>query len=356
MKKKVLVLFGGNSPEHEVSCSSAASVIENLDNEKFEIYVIGITKENEWLLTEATPNEIKDGKAWECHSSNKAAVISPSENDGIIVFDGDKAMKYPIDIVFPVLHGENGEDGSVQGLCELANLKYVGSNICSSACSMDKAVTKYFVDQVNIKQPKCYFVNSIQYKNNKEKYVNEAENFHNGVYPVIVKPSKTGSSIGVSIVNNREELADKMDIAGQFEGSIMVEQFIKGRELKVAVLGNSELMVGSICEVKVENDLFNDYELKYKKGGSHKQIPALIDKNVEEELVQVSKEIYMSMGCSGFARIDYFLTDDNEVYFNEINTIPGLTTGSIYSLMMEDIGVSYGEMLEKLIELGLKGE
>lgn len=351
--KNVLVIFGGNSPEHEVSCASAASVIEAIDKDIYKVYRLGITRNNEWYLTDASYEEIADGVSWTKRNDNKAAVLSPSENKkGLIIFDGNKiADQIAIDIVMPILHGENGEDGTMQGLFELGMYPYVGSDVCASSCSMDKVVTRLFADAIEMKQPACYYTNKELVKTDAEKYAKEAEGYFEGTYPLFVKPSKTGSSVGISKVDNFDELKAAMIKAAEFDGKVMVEEAIVGKEIKVAIMGKDEnVEVGEICEIVVKGHIFNDFELKYKGGGTHKEIPAKLDADITEQIKESAKEIYTTIGCKGLARVDFFLTEENEIFFNEINTIPGISDKSIFSLMFEKKGLKYSEMINKLIE------
>lgn len=356
--KKILVIFGGNSPEHEVSCSSAASVIEAIDKNLYDVYKVGITKSNEWFLTEATYDEIADGISWTKRNDNKTVVLSPADNmKGLIVIEKDIiTKKIDIDLIMPILHGENGEDGTMQGLFELGKYKYVGSDVCASACSMDKVVTRLFADAISMKQPDCYYVDAEMMKRKPEQYAKEADDYFKGTYPLFVKPSKTGSSVGISKVNCKDELKEAMLKAAAFEGKVMVEEAIVGKEIKVAVIGKGEnIEVGSICEIVVKGHIFNDFELKYKGTGTHKEIPADIDTEIAEKINEAAKNIYSIIGCKGLARVDFFLTEDNEIYFNEINTIPGISNKSIFSLMFEKKGLPYSEMVNKLIDEELVG-
>lgn len=344
------MLFGGCSPEHDVSCYSAAGVISGINTEKYNIHRIGITKDGRWIYTESSSEKIGDAVSWESEPSNRPCVVSPDrDTHGIIVFGGGSQNTIRIDIAFPVLHGENGEDGTVQGLFELAGIPYVGCDVCSSACSMDKAVTNRFAAAEGLRCPRCISFHPADFRADPEKTVNETEEYHGGVYPVVVKPSRTGSSIGVTVAENREELLCAMNSASVFSGRIMVEEFIKGREIKVAVLGTEPVTIGTLCETVIENKKVNDYELKYKSNGTHKKIPPEIDEAVAEKIRNDSVRIFKALGCAGLARVDFFLKGD-EVYFNEINTIPGLSRHSIFSLMLEKSGVSYESMIEFLLD------
>jgi len=355
MKKEILVIFGGASPEHEVSCASAASLIGAISREKYNVHCIGITKAGNWLLTEASTEEILDAQSWLNHPGNRKAIISPDRQDhGMLVFDENGYSKVHIDVVFSIIHGETGEDGQLQGLLDVAGIPYVGSGVCASACSMDKSVTATFARQCGVRLPEYFACSCSQFLAAPEATAAQIEAFFAGklkeVYPLFVKPASTGSSVGISKVNNAEELLAALHVAAQYPGNLIVEEAIVGREVKVAVLGGANgIQVGEICEVMVANGIFNDFKLKYKSTGSHKKIPADLPEAVNEELKKQAIQIYTALGCSGFSRVDFFVKYDDTVVFNEINTVPGFTRGSIYSLMFDAAGMPYEDLVEALI-------
>lgn len=357
MKREILVIFGGASPEHDVSCASAAALIGAVSREKYNVHCLGITKEGNWILTEASTVEIGDTARWLNHAGNRKAILSPDRADhGLLIFEDGGIRKQHIDVVFPIIHGETGEDGQLQGLLEIAGIPYVGCGVCSSACSMDKGVTMNFAKLCNVKYP-AYFTCAREDflaapEETAAKVVNHFQNTLETVFPLFVKPASTGSSVGISKVHNEAELIDALHLAAQYPGQLIVEENIVGKEIKVAVLGqDKDIRVGELCEVLVENGIFNTYELKYKSGGSHKKIPAELPEAVANKVKDCAVRVYQSLGCRGFARVDFFLTADNTVVFNEINTVPGFTRGSIYSLMFEKAGVSYETVVEELIRM-----
>ncbi len=354
-KKEVLVIFGGASPEHEVSCASAAALIGAISREKYNVHCLGITQKGNWLLTQAPTAQIGDAQTWLGHESNCKAIISPDRGDhGLLIFGKDGMVKQHIDVVFPIIHGETGEDGQLQGLLEVAGIPYVGCGVCASACSMDKSVTVHFARRCNIRCPE-YFATACEDfladpEGIAEQVVAHFQEKLGYVYPLFVKPASTGSSVGITKANNREELMDALRVAAQYPGRLVVEETIVGKEIKVAVLGQgADVRVGELCEVVVENGIFNTFELKYKSSGSHKKIPAELSEKATQQLKTDALNIYRSLDCRGFARVDFFLTEDDTVVFNEINTVPGFTRGSIYSLMFEKAGVPYEELVEELI-------
>lgn len=357
MKKEILVVFGGASPEHDVSCASAAALIGAISREKYNVHCLGITKEGNWVLTEASTGEIGDAQGWLNHEKNRKAVMSLDRADhGLLVFENNGIRKQHIDVVFPIIHGETGEDGQLQGLLEIAGIPYVGCGVCASACSMDKSVTVNFARLCNIKYPEYFSCACEDFlaapEQTAEAVVKHFRDALGEAFPLFVKPASTGSSVGISKVHNEAELMDALHLAAQYPGNLIVEENIVGKEIKVAVLGqDQDIRVGEICEVMVENGIFNTFELKYKSSGSHKRIPADLPEEVAKEVKDCAVRIYQSLGCRGFARVDFFLTADNTVVFNEINTVPGFTRGSIYSLMFEKAGVSYEALVEELIRM-----
>lgn len=350
-KKNVLLVFGGASPEHEVSCSSAAGIIRNVDQEQYCLMTIGITKSGEWLYTQADAGEISDTVSWLEHKSNRKAIISPNRSDhGILVFEADGSFqKERVDVIFPIIHGENGEDGTLQGLFEIAGIPYIGSGVCASACSMDKIVTRIFADKAGLVQPRCYIADANELTQKKDAIVDHVERYMSATYPMIVKPSMTGSSIGISKVENRQELYEAIMLAARYRGGIMVEEYISGKEIKVAVLETGEIKTGELCEIVVQQGCFNDYNLKYKGTGTHKKIPAELEAETEAEIRDAAVRIFKELGCKDYSRVDFFVTKENKVYFNEINTIPGLSEKSIFSLMFDSIGLTYEKMINQMI-------
>lgn len=354
-KKELLILFGGASPEYQVSCLSASSLVEAVPEERYNVHLLGITRQGDWLLTDATASEIADGRTWLCRENNRRAILSPDRRDhGLVVFENGVWTHIRIDLAFAIIHGETGEDGALQGLLELSGIPYVGAGICASACSMDKSVTMAFADQCHIRRPEYFVCDRLDFLEQPEVVTAQIEMYFGErlgqPFPLFVKPASAGSSIGISKVHTPEELRSALQLAAQYPGRLIVEENITGREIKVAVLGHRKLKLGAICEIKVENGVFNDYELKYKGTGTHKRIPAQLPEKIDAELKQSAAAIYKKLGCRGFARVDFFLKDNGDIYFNEINTVPGFSNHSIYSLMFEKAGIDYGVLVEELLE------
>lgn len=343
-KKNVLVLFGGRSSEHEVSCVSATTVISNMDREAYEIYAVGITKEGCWVLVDS-PEQIQDG-SWV--NSKKKAVLSPDTKDKLLyVFEPDEVKKIKIDVAFPVLHGLNGEDGTVQGLFELAGIPYVGCGVLSSAVSMDKLYTKVIVDTLGICQARYV---AVYKKEIGETSVYEKIETELG-YPVFIKPSNAGSSRGVSKATNREELIAGLLEAANHDRKILVEETINGRELECAVLGDGDVAASGIGEVLAAAE-FYDYEAKYHNAESKTVISPKLPEGKEEEIREAAVKIFKAVDGQGLSRVDFFLENGtNRVIFNEINTLPGFTSISMYPMLWGAKGIDKPALIRRLLEL-----
>lgn len=351
-KLNVCVLFGGISPEHEVSLRSAEAVLNNLNKEKYNIFPVGITKKGDWILYAGTDYSLLPTGQWQEFAGNRRAAISPIRGQGLLSFEGDCVVRELIDVVFPVLHGENGEDGAMQGLLQMAGIPYVGPRVAASAVSMDKTLTKLVADQAAVPQAAWLLVRNSELQNRMENILDTVESRFS--YPVFIKPAGTGSSVGVSKASDRETLRDALLQAGVYDEKILVEEFINGREVEVAVLGNTS-PVASICGEIDSGADFYDYNAKYITDTSVAYIPARIDDDVAEQVRELAVKVYSSIGCRGLSRVDFFVTyDDNRVVFNEINTLPGFTSISMYPKLFAASGIPYGQLLDQLIELALE--
>lgn len=350
-KLKIAVLFGGASSEHDVSLVSAYSVLTNIPKDKYDVMCIGITKKGHWLYYPGEYEDIKTGE-WENHSDCCTAVISPdSMHKGIILMGEDECHIRKVDAVFPVLHGVNGEDGTVQALCTLAGLPCVGCDMTSSAACMDKAITHTILDAAGIKTaPYCYVTRTAL--SDIDGACDEIESKLSG-YPLFVKPACAGSSVGVSRAADREALKQGLKIAFAHSAKVVIETEIIGKEVECAVLGNGNALIASIPGQITPAEEFYDYDAKYKLGTSVLDIPAKISEEQMEKLRGIAKKAYMAMGCSGFSRVDFFVTED-DIILNEINTIPGFTPISMYPKLMDNMGIPYGELLDRLIELAVE--
>lgn len=341
MKKKVAIIFGGQSTEHEVSIVSATSVLNNIDYDKYEVFPIGITREGQWFHYKGNINNIKTGE-WEKDVENK---IPNGQN---LLFNKE------VQAVFPVMHGMYGEDGTMQGLCKLLKLPFVGPGVLSSALCMDKVYTKYLLERFQIKQADYVVVNKYGYDDNKQCIINEIEKKLG--YDVFIKPANSGSSVGITKAHNRKELEDGLLEAFKHDKRILVEKAINAREVEVAVLGNREPKAAVPGEIVPAKE-FYDFEAKYNNENSRLLIPADLNDKQLEEVKDLALKIYTLLDCEGLSRVD-FLMDKNtgEFYFNEVNTIPGFTQISMYPKLWNASGKSYSELIDELISLGIERE
>ena len=353
MKKlNVCVLFGGISPEHAVSLRSAESVLNNLDGEKYNIFPVGITRQGQWLLFGSDNYSLLPGGAWEDCPDNCRAVISPVRGEGLLVVREDGLQQEKIDVVFPVLHGENGEDGAMQGLLQLAGIPYVGPHVSASAVAMDKTLTKLVVDQAGLPQAAWMLVRRNELSHHAEQILDQLEGKF--AYPVFVKPAGTGSSVGVSKASDREALEKALLEAGKFDEKILVEEFIHGREIEVAVMGNRN-PVASVCGEIDSGAEFYDYDAKYITDTSTAYVPARIPEDVAEQVRELAVKAYTALGCRGLSRVDFFVTyEGDEVVFNEINTLPGFTSISMYPKLFAASGIPYEELVDELLNLAME--
>ena len=352
LKLSVCILFGGMSPEHEVSLRSAESVLNNIDHEKYNVFPVGITKEGDWLLFGGKDYSELPAGTWMNNAANCRAAISPIRGQGLLRFEGDCVVRERIDVVFPVMHGENCEDGAVQGLLELAGIPYVGPHVAASAVAMDKTLTKLVVDQAGVPQAAWQLVRSTELEHRMDHVVEVLEQKFS--YPMFVKPAGTGSSVGVSKAANRETLCTALHAAAAFDQKILVEEFIHGREIEVAVMGNSS-PAASVCGEIDSGAEFYDYEAKYVTDTSVAYIPARISEEVEEQVRELAVKVYSAIGCHGLSRVDFFVTyEDNRIVFNEINTLPGFTSISMYPKLFAASGIPYSQLIDELLNLAME--
>ena len=351
-KLNVCVLFGGVSPEHKVSLRSAESVLNNLNPEKYNVFPVGIAEDGDWILYGGTDySELPSGQ-WLENPANRRAAISPIRGQGLLCFEGDCVVRELIDVVFPVLHGENGEDGAMQGLLQMAGIPYVGPHVAESAVSMDKTLTKLVADNAGVPQAAWQLVQRSDLRCRTESIVEQIESRF--AYPVFVKPAGTGSSVGVSKAMNREQLVQALQKAAQFDAKILVEEFIHGREVEVAVMGNDSPVASTCGEIDSGAD-FYDYNSKYVTDTSTAYIPARIPEDVAEQVRNLAVKVYTSIGCQGLSRVDFFVTRaDNRVVFNEINTLPGFTSISMYPKLFAASGIPYSQLIDELLQLALE--
>ena len=342
IKKKIGVIFGGCSPEYNVSLESAYSAITNINKEKYDIILIGITKEGDWFKFEGDLENIKNDSWLQKGKCTKVVISSSKSDKGIIEIEKNNTNLIKLDAIFPVLHGKNGEDGTVQGLIELSGIPLIGCNLLSSSLCMDKYLSHKLVQSYGIK-----VANSIVINNKTKDIYKEIKKLN---FPLFVKPVRAGSSFGITKIENETEIEQAIKEALKYDTEIIIEENINGIEIGCAILGNEDLIVGEIDEIELSNGFFN-YTEKYTLKTSQIHVPARIDKEIAQKAKETAKQIYKILKCKDFARVDMFLTPNNEIYFNEINTIPGFTSHSRYPNMMKQIGMSFEELVDKLISL-----
>ena len=349
MKKlNVCILFGGISPEHAVSLRSAESVLNNIDHRSYNVFPVGITREGKWILFGGKDYAMLPGGEWMDHPENRPAAISPVRGQGLLIFEESGVTTQQIDVVFPVLHGENGEDGAMQGLLQMAGIPYVGPHVAASAVSMDKTLTKLVVDHAGVVQAAWQLVRRSDLGHVEHMLDLLEKRFE---YPMFVKPAGTGSSVGVSKAVDRASLEKALRSAAVYDDKVLVEEFIHGREVEVAVMGNDN-PVASVCGEIDSGADFYDYDAKYITDTSTAYIPARIPGDVEEIVREAAVKVYSAIGCKGLSRVDFFVTyEDNRVVFNEINTLPGFTSISMYPKLFAASGIPYGRLIDELLKL-----
>lgn len=362
-KKRVLVIFGGQSSEHEVSRISATSILKNINLDKFDVSMIGITKDGKWLYYDGPIDKIPSGE-WEeiaLKDGTRSIADRVSLFDNIIscknnacglekASENEKSKK--IDVVFPVLHGCNGEDGTIQGLFELAGIPYVGCGVLASAVGMDKIYAKIIFEKAGIPQADYLYFTRKEIYGDVEGVVDKIEEKFS--YPVFVKPSNAGSSVGVSKAHDKNELKEALIYAARYDRKVLIEEFINGREVECAVLGNDDPVASTVGEIIPGNE-FYDYKAKYIDNTSKIKIPADLPEETVEQIRNYAVKAFKALDCSGLARVDFFVhKETGKVYINEINTMPGFTSISMYPMLWEESGISYPELIEKLIDLAVQ--
>lgn len=349
MKKiRVAVLFGGCSTEYEVSLQSAYSVITNMDPDKYEPVLIGITNDGSWYRYYGKAENIY-GNTWHLDRKNCVpVVVSPGrKTHEVVELPGGNVRVTEIDIAFPVLHGKNGEDGTVQGLFELAGIPLVGCGTLSSALCMDKDRAHKLVAAAGIKAPPSAVTDHLPSER-------EIERLTEGLsYPLFVKPVKSGSSYGITKAPEKKDLHGAVKNALAYDDQVIIEENIDGFEVGCAVLGNRALIIGEVDEIELSDGFF-DYTEKYTLKTAKIHMPARIDNETSARIKDTAAAIYGILGCRGFARVDMFLTRDRDIVFNEVNTIPGFTPHSRFPNMMKGIGLQFAEIVDRLIQLGLE--
>lgn len=350
-KLRVGIVFGGKSAEHEVSLQSAKNIVDAIDKEKFEVVLLGIDKQGQWHVNQASGYLLNadDPARIALHRSQKNVALVPGLSEAQLIEADNRQTLDQVDVIFPIVHGTLGEDGSLQGMLRMANLPFVGSGVLGSAVSMDKDVAKRLLRDAGLNV--APFVTLTRVSRNRVSFSELEEKFG---LPLFVKPANQGSSVGVSKVTSEAQYHEAVALAFTFDHKVVVEQGIKGREIECAVLGNDE-PEASVCGEVVVNDEFYSYDTKYiDDKGARVVVPAALAPDINDKIRAIALRAYQALECCGMARVDVFLTADNEVIINEINTLPGFTNISMYPKLWQASGLGYQALITRLIELALE--
>lgn len=344
-KLKIAVLFGGCSPEHGVSLQSAAAVLRHMDRERYEPVMVGISQVGDWFRYTGPVDSI-ESDIWYSAETCAPAVMCPDRSaPALLVFGPEGMKKTRLDAAFPVLHGRNGEDGTVQGLFELAGVPLVGCGVLASALCMDKDRAHKLAQAAGIEVPESFVT-----ERRDREALERAENIG---YPLFVKPLRAGSSYGITKVMERGQLPAALELAFAYDDHVILEEAIPGFEVGCAVMGNEALTVGEPDEIELQGDFF-DYQEKYTLKTSAIHVPARITPAKRRRIQENAKAVYRALDCRGFARVDQFLTPEGRLVFNEVNTIPGFTAHSRYPNMMKAAGIPFEQLISTLIEVAVK--
>ncbi|WP_096435022.1 D-alanine--D-alanine ligase [Alteribacter populi] len=350
-KKKVGIIFGGKSAEHEVSLQSAKNVYDAIDKDKYDVLLIGIDKEGRWHLNESSSYLLnaENPKLIELNKTNKGVAVVPGEDQSQLINVTNASSIEQLDVIFPILHGPLGEDGTIQGMFKLAGLPFVGAGVLGSAVSMDKDIAKRLLKDAGLSVAESLtFKKCDHHKISYENVKNELG------LPLFIKPANQGSSVGVSKVSNEEEFLTGIESAFQFDHKIIVEKSVIGREIECAVLGNDDPIASAVGEILPQGDFYS-YEAKYiDEKGALLDIPATLTEVEVETVKEQAIKAFEALNCEGMARVDFFLLENGELVINEINTIPGFTKISMYPKLWDISGVSYTELIDRLIVLAIE--
>jgi len=345
MKTNIYVVYGGKSVEHEVSLQSAFAIISSLDKDKYNVYPIYITIDGIWSALGLLEGDLKEVDQLKVTNSD---TVANSIGDFLL----NQLKENEKNIIFPALHGKNGEDGTIQGLLELLNIPYVGNEVLSSAAGMDKVIMKDLFAKYNIPQTKyTSIMKYIWEKDEKKSYIQVEKNLS---YPLYIKPSNLGSSVGINRAENREELEKAFEEAFLYDDKIIIEEEVPGREMQISVVGNNHPKASVAGEFIMERPFF-DYDAKYIDGKLIPVIPARLEPEVSDKVRKAAVDSFKILNCHGLARVDIFVTDDNEIYVNEVNTMPGFTSVSMTPVLWGATdGTTYSELVERLIQLAFE--
>jgi len=350
-KIRVGILFGGKSAEHEVSLQSAKSIVEAIDREKYEVVMIAVDKEGQWHLTDASRFLLNadNPKLIQLNKVSDNLALAPGKRSDQLISLTSHGSTAPVDVIFPVIHGPFGEDGTIQGLMKLANVPFVGPGVLGSAVSMDKDVAKRLLRDAGLSIARFLVFDRSSF--NKIDF-NEAKN-QLGL-PLFVKPANLGSSVGINKVNDREQFEDAVNDAFKYDNKIVIEEFIEGREIECSVLGNDDPIASLPGEILPQDDFYS-YRAKYiDEDGAILDVPANLPENIVKEVQDYAIKAFKVLCCEGMARVDLFLKENGEIVINEINTIPGFTKISMYPKLWGASGISYPELIHRLIQLAIE--
>ena len=346
--KNVCVLFGGKSSEYFVSCKSAYTIINSIPKDRYRVIPVGITQKGDWYLYEGDTALIPNAAWIDSAEKHPASFLTHSQYPGLTVFRGGKVEQIEIDVVFPVLHGKNGEDGTIQGLLDMLAIPYVGCGLLSSAVCMDKSYTKLIVEKLGIRQAPYFLLLEKDPPEEKERKIAEAAKAFG--FPIFAKPCKAGSSCGVSKAKSLDELKEAVELAFEHDNKVLLEKAIFGREIECAVLDNGTLIPSRVGEIRATADFYS-YDAKYAVATSVTDTNPDLRPGAVEEVQQAATRIFRILDCRGLSRIDFFLENETgEIVFNEINTLPGFTSISMYPMLMEEMGHPIEKLVEELIE------
>ena len=354
-KIRVGLIFGGRSGEHEVSFCSASSIIKVIDKDKYTVVPIGITKEGRWISPQDSELALQSGKI---EGKNTVILLNDSFSKSLVCIDNNQRLDKSsalekLDVIFPVLHGPYGEDGTVQGLLELANIPYVGAGVAASAISMDKDLMKTIFQQKGLPILKWMTIKRREWQKDKKKILSIIQNGFE--YPLFVKPTNLGSSVGITKVHKKEELERAIDLASSYDRKILIEEGLEEvREIECGVLGNDEPKASVVGEVRPAGE-FYDYDSKYIDEGTQLIIPADLPDGVSKKVQEIALCAFKAIDAAGMARVDFFVSKkENKIYLSEINTIPGFTSVSMYPRLWEASGIPYPDLIDQLIQLALE--
>ncbi|GED31356.1 D-alanine--D-alanine ligase [Brevibacillus centrosporus] len=356
-KIRLGIIYGGKSSEHEVSLRTAMSIMQAVDAHKYEVTPIYVQLDGSWVKGEVIAGQLPEGIDALRLTPGRPDEINNQEISGQQLVPSSKpaslfSIGQQIDVIFPVVHGPNGEDGTMQGMLELANLPYVGAGVMASAVGMDKWMMKTVFGQVGLPQVKYIGLLRSQWEKDQEAAMDRIEEELG--FPCFVKPANMGSSVGVNKAKNRDELAAALDVAAKFDRRLIVEEFVNARELEIGVLGNEELITSVVGEIIAAKE-FYDYEAKYKGAGTELSIPANVPEHVSEQIAEIAKKAFHALDGSGLSRVDFFWDEKNDkLYINEVNTMPGFTPFSMYPMLFQAAGISYSELIDRLVQLGIE--